>query len=127
MDAVYVPSGEASAVLSQLSSSRLDLHRFEGLNGAPREFYRGFMLADLLGLSQHPVVIRRLGFLESYGVSLAMQSASSLDRVASVLPSEGNLVWSRPAKVVPIQIVNQASVGASCELAPQPQGGRPSP
>ena len=101
MNSVFVPAGEASAVMSQLASSRLDLRRFEGLNGAPDRFYDALLLADALGLSGDPRVQARLGILESYGVASAMTSATSLDRMASVLSNDGNLLWTRPKTPFP--------------------------
>lgn len=98
MDSVFVPSGEVSALLSQLSSSRLDLRLFEGLNGDPFGFYRAAMLADSLGLSTHPVVMARIRWIQSRGISEAMACASSLDRIASVDTDAANLRVSRPSK-----------------------------
>lgn len=96
MNSVFVPAGEASAVMSQLASSRLDLGRYEGLNGSPDRFYDALLLAHAVGLDSDPRVLSRMALLESYGVSVAMASASSLDRMASVLSNDGNLVWSKP-------------------------------
>lgn len=97
MDSVFVPTNQLSASLSQLSSARLDLERHEGLNGSPDLYYRAELVSTLLGLREHPVVILRMGVLESYGVSTAMMSASSLDRAASVTLNPG-LVESRPER-----------------------------
>lgn len=126
MESVFVPAGEVSAILSQLSASRLDLRRFEGLNGLPSEFFRAWFLSDALGLSNDEYVIRRMQLLESHGVAVAMSGASSLDRMASVLEND-NLHWSRPpAGYVPIQIVNRPG-DASGEREPPEQAGRVSP
>ena len=97
MDSIYVPSSEASAVLSQLSSSRLNLPRYQGLNGAPDRYYRAAIAADLFGLADHPAVVRRLSLFEGYGVSGAMSTAASLDRVASVTENPG-IVESVPER-----------------------------
>ncbi len=96
MQSVYVPTGEASAALSQLTSSKMDLQRFEGLNGAPGDYFRALFIADALDLSDDPRVIRRLRIMESFGVSVAMTGADTLNRMASVLPNESNRIWTRP-------------------------------
>lgn len=125
MESVFVPAGEVSAILSQLSASRLDLRRFEGLNGLPSEFFRAWFLSDALGLSNDEYVIRRMQLLESHGVAVAMSGASSLDRMASVLEND-NLHWSRPARDGTIQMSNRPG-DASGEREPPEQAGRVSP
>lgn len=125
MESVFVPAGEVSAILSQLSASRLDLRRYEGLNGIPGGLYRALYLADALGLVEDPLVIRRLGLIESHGVAVAMGSASSLDRMASVLEND-NLRWSRPHRYGGIQMSNRPG-DASGEREPPEQAGRVSP
>ena len=127
MESVFVPAGEVSAILSQLSASRLDLRRFEGLNGLPSEFFRARFISDALGLSNHEYVKCRLQLLESHGVAVAMSGASSLDRMASVLEND-NLHWSKPtpAEVVTIQMSNRPG-DASGEREPPEQAGRVSP
>lgn len=122
MDSVFVPSGEVSAILSQLSASRLDLRRSEGLNGIPDEYYRAVLMADALGLLDDPRVLRRMALLESKGVAAAMAEASSLDRMASVLPND-NLRWSRPDKVVSYPDFNRRGA-ASGERMPPEHAGR---
>ena len=127
MESVFVPAGEGSAILSQLSASRLDLRRYEGLNGLPSEFFRAQFISDALGLSNHEYVVRRMKMLESHGVAVAMSSASSLDRMASVLEND-NLHWSRPRATcgVPIQMPNRPGA-ASGEREPPEQAVRVSP
>ena len=63
MESVFVPAGEVSAILSQLSASRLDLRRFEGLNGLPSEFFRAWFLSDALGLSNNEYMVPDLNVL----------------------------------------------------------------
>lgn len=124
-----MPAGEASAILSQLSSSRLDLRRFEGLNGTPEEYYTALLRADALNLRDHPTVFARLAILESRGVAYAMQGASSLDRMASVLSNADNLVWSHPRKPqtpaysVSIPMSNRPREGAGSGCPPTDAGG----
>ena len=96
-DSIYVPSGEASAILSQLASSRLDLPRHIGLNDHPDKYYKAVIRSDFLGLLDHPAVRRRLEVFADYGVAAAMSGASSLDRVASVTENSG-YIESRPPR-----------------------------
>ena len=123
MDSVFVPSGNAAAVLSQLSASRLDLRLSEGLNGCPEEFYRALFLADALGLADNPAVVSRLRLLESHGVAVAMSGASSLDRMASVLEND-NLRWSRPEKGYAAIPDDNRPEGATGERMPPKRPGR---
>lgn len=96
MNTVFVPSGEASAILSQLSSSRLDLKRPEGLNGIPERYFQACRYLRILGLTDHPSAISMLSILGSEGVAMAMGSASSLDRFASVLSNADNVLVTSP-------------------------------
>lgn len=120
MDSIFVPSGEASAILSQLSSSRLDLRKYEGLNGSPETFYNALSIAHALSLGDNPFLRERLDLLESYGVSVAMGAASSLDRMASVLPGEGNLRWSSPTNPVAVAITNRSGGASGERMPPEP-------
>lgn len=96
-DSIYVPSGEASAILSQLASSRLDLPRHIGLNDHPDRYFRAVIRSDFLGLLDHPAVKRHLDVFTDYGVAAAMSGASSLDRVASVTENSG-YIESHPSR-----------------------------
>ena len=96
MNNVFVPSGEASAILSQLSSSRLDLKKSEGLNGISEKYFQALRYLRILGLTDHPSAVFLLSDLESEGVATAMGSASSLDRFASVLSNANNVLVTSP-------------------------------
>ncbi len=96
MNNLFVPSGEASAILSQLTSSRLDLKRTEGLNGIPDRYFEAYRISRYLGLLDHPQVAEFLDILASQGVAMAMSGASSLDRMASVLPNADNVLVTQP-------------------------------
>jgi len=95
MDNVFVPSGELSALLSQLASSRLDLKIQEGLNGCPEKFYGSIRKMTYLGLSEDKNFGRFLSIHLSEGVSVAMSGASSLDRVVSVQSGTDNIRIAR--------------------------------
>lgn len=122
MDSVFVPSGEAAAVLSQLSSSRLDLKLHEGLNGSPSRYFVPILRVSVLGVSEHPVVEGRMKILERYGIADAMTGASSLDRMASVLSNADNLIWSHPTRAVPVSSINRPESASGERMPPEPDG-----
>ncbi len=96
METVFNPSEDVSAVLSLYASSQLSLKPQEGLNGCPEEYYPLFRHLDCLGLTSHPVSVRLLSSYISQGVAVAMASAPSLDRIASVLDNRDLVRNSEP-------------------------------
>jgi len=88
MQVITVPTAEASAVLAQLTASKLRAREDVALCGPGRAYWQARALLEMLGVSERPTSVSVLSLLSDRAMSSAFASAPLMDRAASVVACE---------------------------------------
>ncbi len=94
MNGIFTPSSEVFAAISQIVCSKLNLPRDVALNNDSEKYHLDLAFFKLMGISDSIFPKTVLATYSNIGLSKALQSAQTVDRVTATLSPDDTLITS---------------------------------